>query len=65
VHHAGTPQTFEALVRARKRAEERQARQEAKVAKDEQRRQEDLKSYKHIMKVGGTQMHLLLKQDKG
>ncbi|KIY97006.1 Coiled-coil domain-containing protein 25-like protein [Monoraphidium neglectum] len=43
-------ETFEALVRARKRAEERQARQEAKVAKDEQRRQEDLKSYKHIMK---------------
>lgn len=39
-------------MRAKKRAEERQARQDAKVAKDEQRRQEDLKSYKNIMKVG-------------
>lgn len=42
-------EAYEAQQRARKRAEERQARTELKVAKDEQRRQEDLKSYKHIM----------------
>ncbi|KAI8463207.1 MAG: DUF814-domain-containing protein [Monoraphidium minutum] len=44
-------EAYEAHLRSRKRVEERAARQEAKTAKDEQRRQEDLKSYKNIMKV--------------
>ena len=42
-------------MRARKRAEERVARQDAKVAKEEQRKQEDLKSYKNIMRVRARQ----------
>lgn len=39
-------------VRLARRAEERVTRAAEKAAKDERKKQEDLKSYKHIMKVG-------------
>jgi hypothetical protein len=46
-------QAFEAQMRGKKRAEERAARQAEKVAKEETKRQEELRTYKSLMKVGG------------
>ena len=40
-------------MRGKKRAEEQAARQAEKTAKDEHRRQEDLRTYKALMKVRG------------
>jgi hypothetical protein len=44
-------QTYEALVRGKRRAEERAARAAEKAAKEESKRQEELRSYKGLMKV--------------
>ncbi|WIA37859.1 hypothetical protein OEZ86_014708 [Tetradesmus obliquus] len=43
-------ETYEALVRGKKRAEERAARAAEKAAKEESKRQEELRSYKGLMR---------------
>jgi hypothetical protein len=45
-------QAYETNVRHRHRAEEKAARAAEKAAKEEQKRLQDLKSYKTVMKVG-------------
>lgn len=41
-------------MRGKKRAEERAARAAEKAAKEESKRQEELRSYKGLMRVGGA-----------
>ncbi len=45
------PCTLDPQVRQARRAEERATRAAEKAAKEERKKQEDMKSYKHIMKV--------------
>ncbi|KAG2445261.1 hypothetical protein HYH02_008729 [Chlamydomonas schloesseri] len=47
---AAEKEVYMSQVRQQRRAEERAARAEQKAAKEERRKQEDMKSYKHIMK---------------
>jgi tRNA(Ser,Leu) C12 N-acetylase TAN1 len=47
-------QTYEALVRGKRRAEERAVRAAEKASKEESKRQEELRSYKGLMRVSGN-----------
>ncbi len=49
----GHVQVYESHQRQAKHAEDKTKRDEAKVAKEENRRQEEIRTYKHIMKVRG------------
>lgn len=53
--HTSTPlptQQYDKLKKSQRKAEERVYREAEKAAKQEHRKQEDLKAYKSIMKVG-------------
>ncbi len=49
-------QVYESHQRQAKHAEDKSKREEAKIAKEENRRQEEIRTYKHIMVVRDAQL---------